>query len=122
MITRSGLTRCAVSAALLALLMRSRETTTVQTGYIIIEPGQKDPQLVLHQRVWIDAPDLSILGGTISHDMASKPLEFDLKGPVSFLPDGRMKVAVRNLADADLSVNISALLSGRIDMRIPAGE
>ena len=42
---------------------------------------------------------LRIVAGTVSHDLKSKPLEVVLKGPVTFLPDGRMQVAVKNLAD-----------------------
>ena len=33
-----------------------------------------------------------------------------------------MQVALRSLADVTLSVNVSAVASGHIDLRIPAGE
>ncbi len=103
------------------LLMRVREPGGPQLGYILNEPGQTYPQFVIKQSVYLDAPDLSI--PLASHDMHSKPLDILLKGPVTFLPDGRMHVALKNLADVPLTVNISAIgLSGHIDMNIPAGE
>ncbi len=105
------------------LIMRVREPGGPAYGYILGEAGQTYPQFVIQQSVYLDAPDLSIAGGLASHDLSSKPLTIALKGPVTFLPDGRMHVALKNLADVPLTVNISALgLSGNVDLRIPQGE
>jgi hypothetical protein len=104
------------------LIMRVREPTGPAIGYIMREPGSTAPSFVIKQSVYLDAPDLSIAGGLASHDLHSKALEIPLKGPVTFLPDGRMHVALTNLEDVPVSVNISAGLSGGIDLNIPKGE
>ncbi|MBK7862652.1 MAG: Ig-like domain-containing protein [Archangiaceae bacterium] len=105
------------------LIMRVREPSGPAYGYIIKEASAPNPVFVIRQSIYLDAPDLSIAGGLASHDLQSKPLDVVLKGPVTFLPDGRMRVAMANLADVPLSVNIRALgLSGGIQMRIPKGE
>ena len=107
-----------------ALLMRTRESTTPQLGYILSDPNSSSPQLVLQQSLYVDAPDLSILDGLVSHDLKSKPISFNFKGPVTFLPDGRMSVAVTNLDDETLTVNLSSfgITAGSIEMLIAAGE
>lgn len=103
------------------MVMRLREQGAPIHGYILREPGVADPEFVIRQDVYVDTPDLSIPLAT--HDLASKPLSVVLKGPVTFRADGRMDVALRNLADVSMKVNISALLlPGSIDLRIPAGE
>jgi Bacterial Ig-like domain len=103
------------------MLMRLREEQGIPLGYILNEGGH--PQFVINQALSVDAPNLKILGGLVSHDLKSKPLSLVLKGPVTFRADGRMDVALRNLADVPFRVNISALgLGGHIDLRIPAGE
>jgi hypothetical protein len=105
------------------LIMRMRETGAPALGYIMRGPTDAYPQFVIHQSVALDAPDLSILGGLVSHDLKGKVLDLVLKGPVTFLPDGRMKVALANTGDVSMTVNISSLgLGGHIDLRIPRGE
>jgi hypothetical protein len=105
------------------LIMRIREPGGPAYGYIMRDPAAATPVFVIRQSVYLDAPDLSIAGGLASHDLNSKPLDVVLKGPVTFLPDGRMDVALANLDDVPLSVNIKALgLGGTINMRIPKGE
>lgn len=104
------------------MIMRIREPSGPALGYILRDPGDAFPQFVIRQSVYLDAPDLRILGGVVSHDVKSKPLDVVLKGPVTFLPDGRMRVALQNLADVPLRVSISALATGAIDLRIPKGE
>ncbi len=105
------------------LIMRMRETGSPIFGYIMRGPADAYPQFVIHQTVALDAPDLSILGGVVSHDLQGKVLDLVLKGPVTFLPDGRMKVALANTGDVPMTVNISSLgLKGHIDLRIPRGE
>jgi methionine-rich copper-binding protein CopC len=104
------------------MLQRIREPGEPAYGYILGDDAGA-PQFVVNQEIDLDTPDLSILGGAASHDLQSKPLSVTLKGPVSFRPDGRMDVALRNLNDVPLSVTIRALgLTGAINLRIPAGE
>jgi hypothetical protein len=104
------------------MVMRMREVGGVAHGYIMKGPADTYAQFVIHQSIYLDAPDLSILGGTVSHDLKSKVLDVVLKGPVTFFPDGRMRVALANTADIPLSVNIKFGFSGSIDLRIPQGE
>jgi hypothetical protein len=71
--------------------------------------------------LYMDAPDMSI--PLSSHDLHSKKLSLQLKGPVTFLADGRIAIAAKNVADAPIVVNISAPLgiSGGVEMILPAG-
>jgi hypothetical protein len=105
------------------LVMRVREEGVPSYGYIIAEAGQPNPQFVIRQGVWLDAPSLVIAGGLVSHDLQSKPLEIVLKGPLTFTPDGRMHVALQNAVEVSMTIGIKALgLSGAIEMRIPQHE
>ncbi|HEU4734715.1 MAG TPA: Ig-like domain-containing protein [Kofleriaceae bacterium] len=90
------------------------------TGYLIDDHGT--PTLVLALDVYLDAPDMSVLGGLASDDLHSKPLSVVLRGPLRFLPDGRIAIAVKNVADVALTVTINAIFSGSVDLLIPAGE
>jgi hypothetical protein len=56
--------------------------------------------------------------------MHSKPLSMTLRGPVTILPDGRFSIAVSNVADVALTVNITSIgfVKGSVDMLIPAGQ
>ena len=89
-------------------------------GYIVDKSGT--PTLIVKLDLYMDAPDMSI--PLSSHDLHSKPLSATLSGPVTFLPDGRISIAVQNTADLPVEVNISAPLgiSGSVKMRVPAGE
>jgi hypothetical protein len=103
------------------LVMRLRDDAGPIHGYIMREPGAADPVFVIDQRVYFDAPDLSILLTT--HDLHSKEVRMTLKGPVTFRADGRMDVALRSTADVPLRVNLEAMFTkGWIDLLIPAGE
>ena len=102
-------------------VMRVREPATGPvTGYVIDDNGT--PTLVLSLDLYLDAPDLSI--PLSSHDLHSKPISVSLRGPLRFLPDGRIAIAVSNVADVPVTVNISAPLgiSGTVTMVIPHGE
>jgi hypothetical protein len=102
-------------------VMRVREPASGPvTGYLIDDHGT--PTLVLTLSLYLDAPDLSIT--LSSHDLHSKPLSVSLRGPLRFLTDGRIAIAVTNVADVPLTVNISAPLgiSGTVTMVIPRGE
>jgi hypothetical protein len=102
-------------------LMRLRETDGPIYGYILNEAGAADPQFVVTQDLYLDAPDLVV--PFAAHDFRSKPLRVTLKGPVTFGRDGRMRVALRSLADVSLRVNFTSFtIPGHIDFLIPAGE
>ncbi len=103
-------------------VMRVREPAgqTGVTGYIIDRGGT--PTLVVKLDLYMDAPDMSI--PLSSHDLHSKPLSVTLEGPVTFLPDGRISIAVANTAALPVEVKIDAPLgvSGSVKMAVPAGE
>ena len=60
-----------------------------------------------------------------SHDLHSKPLSVALEGPVTFLPDGRIAIAVvehrRRPASAS-TIDAPLGISGTVKMIVPAGE
>ncbi len=89
------------------------------TGFIIDDGGT--PAMVVNLDLYMDAPDMSL--PLSSHDLHSKKLSLSLKGPVTFLADGRIAIAAKNLADAPITVNINAPLgiSGGVNMILPAG-
>jgi hypothetical protein len=89
------------------------------TGYIIDDSGT--PTLVLSLDLYMDAPDMSIT--LSSHDLHSKPLSVALRGPVTFLPDGRIAIVLANIADVPIAVHVSAPLglNGDVDIVVPAG-
>jgi hypothetical protein len=90
-------------------------------GYIV-DGGAAGPQLVASLSLYMDAPDMSV--PLSSHDLHSKPLNVSLAGPVTFLPDGRIAIALANTADVPVTVNISAPLGidGSVAMVLPAGQ
>lgn len=101
------------------MLERLRESSGPTYGYIMKEAGAA--VYVIRQELYLDAPDLTIPSAT--HDQRSKPLSATLKGPITFRPDGRMQVALKNIEDVLLQTNITTILGpGNIDMKIPAGE
>jgi len=102
-------------------VMRVREPASGPvTGYLIDDQGT--PTLVLALDLYLDAPDMSI--PLSSHDLHSKRLSVTLRGPMRFLPDGQIAIAVENVADVPLSVTINAPLgvSGSVKMIVPRGE
>ncbi|HEX7838669.1 MAG TPA: hypothetical protein VF469_14435, partial [Kofleriaceae bacterium] len=95
------------------------------TGYLIDDNGT--PTLVLSLDVYLDAPDMLLPSDSplipLNHDLHSKPLTVSLRGPVRFLPDGRIAIAVVNTADVPVSANVDALgVPGSVNMVIPRGE
>ncbi len=90
------------------------------TGFIYDEAGV--PTMIVGLDLYMDAPDMSI--PLSSHDLHSKKMTTVLRGPVTFLSDGRIQIAVQNLADIAVSVAIDAPLgiSGSVNMIVPAGE
>ncbi|MCX5742786.1 MAG: Ig-like domain-containing protein, partial [Proteobacteria bacterium] len=101
-------------------VMRIREpANTPLLGYIIDRGGV--PTMVVALDLYMDAPDMSV--PLSSHDLHSKPLSVSLEGPVTFLPDGRLAIALANLVDVPVAVSIdNLLLSGSVEMIVPAGE
>ena len=102
-------------------VIRTREPSNGPiTGYIIDDNGM--PTMMVALDLYMDAPDLSIT--LSSHDLHSKPLSVSLEGPVTFLPDGRIAIAVANTADVPLTINISTDIvgDGNVDLLIPQGE
>jgi len=89
-------------------------------GYIVDNNGS--PKMVLALSVYMDAPDMSI--PLSSHDLHSKPLSITLEGPVTFLPDGRIRIELSNVAEVPVSVAIDAPLGlgGSVNMILPAHE
>lgn len=100
-------------------IMRIREPTGGPVMGYIIDSGGK-PKMIVNLELLMDAPDMSVL--LSSHDLHSKKLSLSLEGPVTFLPDGRISIALANTADLPVTVAISGPLSGTVQMVVPKGE
>ncbi|WP_153498652.1 MULTISPECIES: Ig-like domain-containing protein [Alcanivorax] len=69
----------------------------------------------------LDAQEMEPLGLPLPHNLYSYPLDdVQLKGPVDFLPDGRMVIGLESLTAKDIDVNIGSGLA-TIDLAIPVG-
>ena len=102
-------------------VMRIREPADGPVLGYIVDGGNGTPELVVTLDLYMDAPDMNIT--LSSHDLHSKPLTVALRGPVTFLPNGRIAIALANTADVPVTVNIDALgLSGSVSMALPLGE
>lgn len=102
-------------------IMRVREPGAGPVmGYIVDDGGVPTMKVALD--LYMDAPDMSV--PLSSHDLHSKPLSLALQGPVTFLPDGRISIALSNVADVPVEVRIKAPLgiSGSVKMLLPRGE
>lgn len=90
-------------------------------GHIIDRDGT--PTMVVALDLYMDAPDMSLPLGT-GHDLHSKELSVVLEGPVTFMPDGRMSIALSNKDDLPVTVTIDPPLLGNgvIRMIVPKGE
>ncbi len=115
-----GQTTIDISTPTGRLVMRIRESPGGPlTGYLIDDAGT--PTLVASLDVYLDAPDLRL--PLLNHDLHSKPLSITVRGPLRFLPDGRIAIAIANVADVPISVNIQGGdLVGSVEMMIPRGE
>ena len=100
------------------------------TGYIVAEDGVEQPQFIAQLDLYMDAPDMQIqvniplLGGLIAvnHNIHSLPLTAIVKGPITFLEDGRILIEQTNLADIELVINVTSIAgNGAIKMLIPSG-
>jgi hypothetical protein len=101
-------------------MMRLREPSGGPAmGTIIDDHGT--PTLVATLGLYLDAPDMRI-GFGFTHDLHGKPLSVDLRGPLRFLPDGRIAIAATNVADVSIEVSIQGGgLTGAVQMVMPAG-
>jgi hypothetical protein len=106
------------------LVMRIREPAGGPvTGYLIDVEGK--PTLVVTLEVYLDAVDLSM--PFLDHDVKSKTVAVSLRGPLTFLPDGRIAIEVTSVADVALVVNVSGddrgqTVNGSLNLVIPTGE
>jgi hypothetical protein len=104
-------------------MMRIREPASGGgvVGHIV--DGGGTPKMIVALDLYMDAPDMS-LPLSADHDLISKPLSVVLEGPVTFLADGRIVIALANTADVPVTVNIDAPLGlgGGVNMILPAGE
>jgi hypothetical protein len=104
-----------------ALVMRLREDPGGPAmGYIIDDHGA--PTFVATLAVYLDAPDMRI-GFGFDHDLRAKPLAIAVRGPLQFLPDGRIAIAVANVADVPIDVHIlqGGKPVGTVNMVMPLG-
>jgi len=101
------------------------------TGYIVSEEGQAQPQFVTRLDLYMDAPDMVIkvdiplLGGliTVNHNLHSLPLSATVKGPISFLEDGRIRIEQANVSAINLQIDVSSIAgNGSIPLQLPAGS
>jgi len=102
-------------------IMRIREPANGPiTGYVYDDNGTATFMVKLD--LYMDAPDMSIT--LSSHDLHSKPLSLALKGPVTFTPDGRMSIAVANIADVPIVINITTtgFISSTVTLKLPTGQ
>jgi hypothetical protein len=89
-------------------------------GFLVDRNGT--PTMVVALELYLDAPDMTL--PLSQHDLHSKPIAVALEGPLTFQPDGRIAIALRNTADFPISVGITAPLgmTGKVELVVPAGE
>lgn len=119
-VTMSATAGITISSDTNVSILRVREPATGPvTGYIYDDNGT--PSMEVQLDLYMDAPDLSIT--LSSHDLHSKKFSLMLKGPVTFLPDGRIAIAVKNVADVPITINVSVIgLAGNVNLILPAGQ
>ena len=96
----------------------------------IIEGPDGTPEFVGTLNVYLDAPALDpvirVLGvpSSASHNQYSFGLTVDVRGPITFMDDGRLQIAQINLEPIDARVEVVAIgiLSSAVILRIDAGE
>jgi Bacterial Ig-like domain len=99
-------------------VMRIREPASGPvTGYLIDDHGT--PTVVIALSVYLDAHDMDV--PALGHDLHSKPLSIIARGPMRFLPDGRIAISVANVADVPITVNLGGALAS-VKLLAPAGE
>jgi len=98
-------------------------------GWII--DGGSSPEFLSVLDLYLDAPALEpvlrVVGvpATADHNLRSYGLDnVSVRGPVTFLDDGRMEISQLSQADLFANIEISAiagLAGGNVLLRIPAG-
>jgi len=102
-------------------IMRLREPASGPIMGYIVDGGGGMPKLVTHLELYMDAPDMNVT--LSSHDLHSKPLSIDLEGPVTFLEDGRIAIALANVKDVPVTINIATPIgAAAVDLTVPKGE
>jgi hypothetical protein len=99
-------------------VMRMREPADHPLeGYIVDRDGT--PTMVVALELYMDAPDMSL--PLAQHDLHSKPLSVELEGPLEFRPDGRIAIALGNVAEVPITVGINAPLgiTGTVKLVVP---
>ncbi|MAA70484.1 MAG: hypothetical protein CL679_02030 [Bermanella sp.] len=98
-------------------------------GYIYWDPdydnesgGKGQAMFESTMDVYLDAPGLKpeVLGIELETNMHSLPLTILLKGPIVFLPDGRMEIQLYNEKAVDIGVEIGS--GSNVDLVIPKEE
>ena len=89
-------------------------------GYIVDRGGV--PTMIVALDLYMDAPDMSL--PLVQHDLRSKSLNVSLEGALTFGPDGRITIGLRNVGEVPITVGIEAPLglSGSVNLIVPAGE
>lgn len=103
-------------------VMRVREPADGPAyGYVFEDPQTGSPVLLASLDAYMDAPDMALSG---SHDLHSKPLTIEIRGPIAFAEDGRMKISAANVRDIEVVMNLDifGLGIGSMTLQIPAGE
>jgi len=103
--------------------------TEVPTGYIIWNEEESRLNFKIDLDIYMDNPFMSVLGGLVTHNLHSYPLEnVHLQGPLTFLDDGRMNIELSNLEQIKLDVvlNLSGFNSesgiARMTLAIAPGD
>ncbi|MCG8312074.1 MAG: Ig-like domain-containing protein [Pseudomonadales bacterium] len=111
-------------------VMRLRQSDGPISGYIVQEEGVDQPQFIAQLDLYMDAPDMAIevdiplLGGLIAvnHSLHSLPLTAVVKGPVTFLNDGRVRIEQSNVDAINLDIDLTSIAgNGSVSLQIGAG-
>ena len=88
------------------LRIRPRESGPI-IGYVFNEVGEDAPQFLLKLEAYLDAPDLQILGGLAASNLRSTEIASFIKGPITFLNDGRITLDSTNITTIRQSLLLS---------------
>jgi hypothetical protein len=105
-----------------ALVMRFREAGDGPAmGYIIDDRGT--PTFVATLQLYLDAPNTATAVFGIAQNLHALPLSLAVRGPLRFLPDGRIAIAATNVAGIQIDVDFQAGAAfGVVHMLLPSGE
>lgn len=80
--------------------------TQIPEGYIIWNEEEQRLNFKIDLEVYMDSPFMHVTLN-LPHNLHDKKIEMNLQGPVEFMPDGRMKISLRNKNNIDLGVRIA---------------